>query len=217
VSADIEPTADLASAGLVARTLDGDAGISVHAHGPCANCGIALQGEYCHRCGQFSPPKSTVSEFIDDVQRDTALDQRFGALSHAIDHAQDNPDLALYKLKGAASKLSFLLVSIALPFLWLMFFWRKDVLLYDHVIFALYSISFMSLWIVLVEPVSSVKALAGLVPFLLLVPFLHVFIQLKETYQLGIAAAGWRTSALGFATTLAGVFYFLLVLLVTFH
>jgi hypothetical protein len=69
----------------------------------------------------------------------------------------------------------------------------------------------MSLWIVLVEPVSSVHALAGLVPFL------HVFMQLKETYQLGIAAAGWRTSALGFATTLAGVFYFLLVLLVTFH
>lgn len=108
-------------------------------------------------------------------------------------------------------------MPIALPFLWLMFFWRRGVLLYDHAIFTLYSLSFMSLWVVLIELISSVDALAGLVSYLLLIPFLHVFLQLKETYQLGIVAAAWRTAALGLATTLAGMLYLLLVLLVTFH
>lgn len=43
-----------------------------------------------------------------------------------------NPELLLFKLRSAASKLAFVLVPISLPFLWLMFLGRPEFTLYDH-------------------------------------------------------------------------------------
>jgi hypothetical protein len=47
------------------------------------------------------------------------------SINEALQHAVNNPDLALYKLKNTTYKYSFMLVPISLPFLWLMFFWRR--------------------------------------------------------------------------------------------
>ena len=47
-----------------------------------------------------------------------------------IYRALANPDLALYKLKNTAYKFSFMLIPISLPFLWLMFFWKRGVAMY---------------------------------------------------------------------------------------
>ncbi|MDB5936570.1 MAG: hypothetical protein JWQ01_3914, partial [Massilia sp.] len=74
------------------------------------------------------------SEDNDDV------DTGYPKLDAAIKHAIKNPEFTLYKLKNAASKFSFLLVPISLPFLWLMFFWKRGVTMYDHAVFALYSL-----------------------------------------------------------------------------
>jgi hypothetical protein len=73
---------------------------------------------------------------------------------------------------------------------------RREIVMYDHAVFALYSLAFMSvLFIVLVllEPLRARNAQA----FLLLgVAPLHMFMHLLETYRLGVFAALWRTVVL---------------------
>ncbi|QCI78607.1 hypothetical protein E6W36_00025 [Hankyongella ginsenosidimutans] len=66
-----------------------------------------------------------------------------------IKHKMENPDLLIYKLQNTAYKFSFLLVPISAPFIWLMFAWRRGFRLYDHVVFSLYSLSFMSILFIL--------------------------------------------------------------------
>lgn len=116
--------------------------------------------------------------------------------------AVKNPSLMLYKLQSKAYKLSFLLVPLSLPWLWLAFFWRRDIGLYDHAIFTLYSISFMSLLFI----VASLGLTAGITlslfwEALLFAPAVHMFAQLRGAYNLGWFGAGWRTLYL----TVAGV------------
>jgi len=114
---------------------------------------------------------------------------RIDALLH---HALRNPDLYLYRLENTASKFLFLLIPISLPFLWLMFLGR-GIAVYDHAVFSLYSLSFMSLLIV----GCALLALPGLgalaVLLFLFVPPVHMFLQLLENYRLGPISALWRT------------------------
>ena len=56
-----------------------------------------------------------------------------------------NPELAVYKIQNAAYKYAFLLVPISLPFVWLLFIWRRGTTLFDHAVYILYSLSFVSL------------------------------------------------------------------------
>src|SRR5262249_15368922 len=91
---------------------------------------------------------------------------------------------------------SFMLIPISLPFLWLMFFWRRDIHLYDHAIFSLYSLSFMSLFFVVVALMSAQPTLKEHIGALFLVPPIHMFAQLRGTYRLGVFPALWRTFAL---------------------
>ncbi len=136
-----------------------------------------------------------------------------GGLDKSIEAATKNPDLAIYKIKNTAYKFAFLLVPISLPFLWLMFVFRRDVTLYDHAVFSLYSLAFMSL-------LFSVIAIAGhfnwqvVVGFLvLLAPPLHMFSQLRGTYKLGIWGGLWRTSIMIVVAAIVFVLYLLVVLL----
>lgn len=111
-------------------------------------------------------------------------------------HAAENPDLTLYKMKNSAYKFAFMLVPISLPFLWLMFFWRKGVTMYDHTIFTLYGLSFLSLWWALIALLSNNHATEGLTAAAFLFQPVHLFLQLKETYTLRWFATLWRTLAL---------------------
>jgi hypothetical protein len=67
------------------------------------------------------------------------------------------------------------------------------VAVYDHAVFSLYSLSFMSLLIVVCALLALVGMSAPAVTLLLLVPPLHMFLQLRETYRLGLFASLWRT------------------------
>lgn len=107
-----------------------------------------------------------------------------------------NPDLFLYKLKNLAFKFSFLLLPISLPFLWLMFIGRRDVTVYDHAVFSLYSLSFMSLFFSCITVLALAGVSAAVAPLLAVVPPVHMFAQLRGTYGLGIKAALWRMLAL---------------------
>lgn len=107
-----------------------------------------------------------------------------------------NPDLTLYKMQQKAYKLSFLLVPLSLPFLWLLFPFRRRVTLYDHTVFALYSLSFMSLLFVAMALIyrlggTSGTAIAG--TMFAFIPPIHMYLQLKGAYALGWLSALWRT------------------------
>jgi hypothetical protein len=131
------------------------------------------------------------------------------AIDARIREALQNPDFALYKIQQKAYKLSFLLIPMSLPVLWLLFAFRRDVHTYDHVVFALYSLSFMSLLFVVMALLSKVDPTAGvhvaggntnisngLGGVLFLAVPVHMFAQLKGAYRLGVWGALWRTFVL---------------------
>lgn len=113
-----------------------------------------------------------------------------------------NPDLALYKLQQTMYKFAFLLVPLSIPFVALLFVWRRGTTWYDHGVFVLYSLTFMAM-LLMVMVLSGVASgwvggwLSGLVVTLgtLSIPA-HMFAQLKGAYGLSIFSAAWRTMAL---------------------
>lgn len=129
----------------------------------------------------------------------------------AVKHAAKNPELTLYKLKSAGSKYSFLLVPITLPFLWLLFWRRRDITMYDHAVFSLYSLSFMALMFVglFVLKFAGLWKLAAWIFFC--VPPVHMYLQLRGTYSVGRWSALWRTGAL---MLIAGMVFSLYMLLI---
>ena len=152
-----------------------------------------------------------------------ALLKRFGLeqsqthpkLAHLASHAAENPALTLYKLKNSAYKFAFMLIPISLPFLWLMFFWRKGVTMYDHTIFILYGLSFLSLLWALGALLAKSPVTAGLAGLIFLYQPVHLFMQLRETYALGWFATLWRTIALQSAGLLVLCLFVLLVLFIS--
>jgi hypothetical protein len=104
-------------------------------------------------------------------------------LTKGLAKAQENPTLLLYKLKTSGYKYSWLLIPLSIPFLWILFFWRRNVHLYDHAIFATYSISFM---MILMIALSIMAALGVPAPVwgtaLMIVPPLHMYKQLRTAY-----------------------------------
>ena len=141
----------------------------------------------------------------------------FPELEKTFRHAAENPELAFYKLKNTIYKFSFLLIPISLPFMWLMFFWKREVTMYEHAVFVLYSLCFMSLLFTVLIPLSVLNLgwLAGLL--VCLAPPLHMFLQLRGTYSLGKWGALWRTCMLlGVAIIVLNVFI-VLVLMMSVH
>jgi len=139
-------------------------------------------------------------------------------LKGEVYRALGNPDLTLYKLKSTAYKFSFMLIPISLPFLWLMFFWRRGVAMYDHGVFALYSLSFMSLLFTTAALMAMLGVSSSVVAALIVfVPPAHMFAQLRGTYGLGLFAASWRTIALLGICGTAFVLFLLFVVAMTLH
>ncbi len=112
-----------------------------------------------------------------------------------------NPEFVVYKMKQKGYKLSFLLVPLSLPWLMLMFAWKRDAKTYDHVVFLLYSISFMSMLAMIGSVLFALNVGNTLLYGALLfwIPVAHMFAQLKEGYALGWFSAAWRTVALATA------------------
>ncbi len=134
-------------------------------------------------------------------------------LDDAIEKAERNPSLLFYKLQANAYKFSWALIPLSVPFVWLMFFWRRRFKLYDHTVFVTYSIAFMSLAFValaLMRPLGIGDALIGLA--ITFVPPIHMFRQLRGAYQLSRLGALWRTIFLLVSSMVAASWFFLLLL-----
>jgi len=129
-----------------------------------------------------------------------------------LTHKLENPELAVYKIQNAAYKFAFLLVPISLPFIWLMFFWKRGVTLFDHTVYILYSLSFVSLLFIAASLLSYWPAALSVVgPVLLLAGPVHAFFHLKGGYGLGWFSALWRMPVL-IAFAGIGLFLFLLAI-----
>lgn len=118
-----------------------------------------------------------------------------GALNEKIKKKLLNPDLAIYKIQQTAYKFSFLLIPISIPFVSLLFLWRRRPTLYDHGVFVLYSLTAMSIlamFVSILGPLWSGFAVLGSLLFIFGVPA-HMFAQLKGAYGLSWFSAAWRT------------------------
>ena len=123
-----------------------------------------------------------------------------------IDNVRANPEVASMRVQDAASKYSWLLIPLSVPFMWLLFPFRRRYNTYDHTVFVTYSLSFMMILVV----TGSLLVAAGfstIASLLFFVPPFHMYRQLKEAYQLGKFSAIMRTMALvGFAFAAGGIF-----------
>ena len=106
---------------------------------------------------------------------------------------QQNPSLMLYKLQSNGYKFSWLLIPLSIPFLWLMFAWRRQFKAYDHAIFVTYSLSFMSLLFIVMSLLSAIPGGGGWAFWLFVIAApLHLYKQLRHAYQISRFSARWR-------------------------
>jgi uncharacterized membrane protein (DUF106 family) len=106
-----------------------------------------------------------------------------------------NPELALYKLQQTFYKFAFLLVPLSIPFVALLFLWKRGFTLYDHGVFVLYSLTFIAMLTMALFLLSRLGSAAfGLATTatVFIVPA-HQFFQLKGAYGLSAFSALWRT------------------------
>jgi hypothetical protein len=119
------------------------------------------------------------------------------ALDKGVAKANANPGLMLYKLQSSAYKYSWALIPISTPFVALLFLWSRRYRLYDHAIFVTYSLAFMMIMVVGLSVMIALHAPDDLVSWTaLLVPPVHMFVQLRGAYELRKRSALWRTIAL---------------------
>jgi len=136
------------------------------------------------------------------------------ALNERVRQNFANPDLMLYKIQEAASKFSFLLAPLSLPFIALLFLWRRGVHLYDHVVYALYALSFAALLFVAGMVTAQSSWTVWITPWLFLVGLpAHTYFHLKGAYALGWFSALWRTFfMLIFACVIILIFLMLVII-----
>ena len=131
---------------------------------------------------------------IRDMATEMYHDPASGAFAKKLAKKLMNPDLALYKVQQTFYKFAFLLVPLSLPFLALLFVWRRGVTLYDHGVFILYSLSYVTLVGISAILLGLIHPwLGGLAWFAVIFGTpVHQFAQLKGGYDLGWLSTIWR-------------------------
>jgi Protein of unknown function (DUF3667) len=137
------------------------------------------------------------------------------ALNVSLKHAIENPQLLLYKVQSNAYKFSWALIPISIPFIWLLFFWRREFKMFDHAVFVTYSLCFMlTLFSVaaLIAQWEAIAVIGGLM--MIFIPPLHMHRQIRQAYGTTFLGGLGRTSAaLVFAVIAMALFISLIVAL----
>ena len=128
-----------------------------------------------------------------------------------VQRAQENPEMMFTNVQDAASKFSWLLIPISVPFLWLLFPLRRRHRLYDHTVFVTYSLSFMMI-LVIAGGLLVAAGSPGLASMLFFIPPIHMYRQLKGAYSLSRTGALLRTFALVTFSFIAGTLFFVTAL-----
>lgn len=110
---------------------------------------------------------------------------------------RQDPNLMVYKLTTNAYKFSWLLIPISIPFVWLLFAWKRRFKAYDHAIFVTYSLSFMTLLFIAGASAYALGASADMIGLaIMLIPPIHLYKQLRGAYELRRFSAFWRLMVL---------------------
>ena len=115
----------------------------------------------------------------------------------------------------ASYKYSWALIPLSVPFMWLLFFWRRDIHMYDHAIFITYSISFMMMFLILLT-LAAAFGVSGAIwgTALGIVPPLHLYKQLRYAYGLSRFGAFMRLFLLSIGVSIVLTIFFALLLLI---
>jgi hypothetical protein len=139
------------------------------------------------------------------------------ALNAAAKHAAENPQLLIYKIQSNAYKFSWALIPISVPFVWLLFFWRRKFKLFDHAVFVTYSLCFMmmlgvvgGLILSFADEDSAVFVITVLA--LIFFPPIHIYRQLHRAYETTRFGAIWRTFILSNFAVIAMSLFITLIL-----
>jgi hypothetical protein len=168
----------------------------------------ALQAKYDKNAEDRSAV-STASAFVKgEGPTVTNLETGIPLIDEGLKKANDNPNLLLYKLQSSAYKYSWALIPLSTPFLWLLFFWRRDLKMYDHAIFITYSLAFMSLLVVTLTVLGAIGAPTAVIALAsMIIPPLHMYKQLKYAYLSGRVGALTRTFLLLNFALIALIFF----------
>ncbi len=166
-----------------------------------------------------APAKADVDAAIEPVV-DMDLSDAPGPLpwiDKAWRRAKGDKSLLAYKLSSNSYKYSWALIPISVPLVWLLFLhrgrYRRAYKLYEHAVFVTYSIAFMSLFAVgytLLKLLGMIGP-AALLPFL--IPPTHMYRQLRGAYVLTPLSAAWRAVMLVIFALVAGLVFFMLLLM----
>jgi hypothetical protein len=179
----------------------------------------ALEGERVEArviSGALTGLKQVTSGKIDNDWTFTDLEfPGSTTLNEAAKHAMDNPQLVLYKIQSSAYKFSWALIPISAPFVWLLFFWRRQFKMFDHAVFVTYSLTFMMLFVTLCAILiqfPATEAIGGIA--LAFYPLIHMYRHLHHAYETTRFGAFWRMCILSvFALTALMLFAALIVTL----
>ncbi len=144
---------------------------------------------------------------------DTGIHTGWAALDHGLAKANENPNLFFYRLQSSAYKYSWALIPISTPLVWLLFFWKRQYKVYDHVVFVTFSLTFMMLLVTLMVVLGAVGVGKGFIAIgMMLVPPLHMYRQLRGAYLIGRFSALVRTLLLISMSGIALSLYMVLLL-----
>jgi hypothetical protein len=136
-------------------------------------------------------------------------------LTDRLEAVQAEPRRFSLLLAVWAQRVVMLMLPVSALILACMFFWRREVFLFDHLIFSMHSLSFQLLLIT-----TSFLLAMGIGPVawnLLWLSPVHLFVHMKGAYRSGTAMTLLRMSVLFTATVIAGSFMLLLWLFLAFN
>jgi hypothetical protein len=113
----------------------------------------------------------------------------------AVNRAAADPSAVVRNIQDAASKYSWLLIPVSVPFMWLLFPFSRRFRLFDHTVFVTYSLSFMMM-LAIIGGLLVAANLSNLASMLFLVPPWHMYRQMRGAYELTRWSALLRTFAL---------------------
>lgn len=155
------------------------------------------EGAAATQAGEATADTGSPPVLVTDLDELAANGTGVHWLDTVVNKWRDNPSLMLYKLQANAYKFSWLLIPISIPFVWLLFFWKRRFRGYDHAIFVTYSLSFMTLLFIVASILGRVGLAGSLIAAgVLIIPPIHLYKQLRGAYELSRFSAFWRLLAL---------------------
>lgn len=111
----------------------------------------------------------------------------WASLDAKIAHAIRDPEFLLFKMEANGYKFSWALILLSMPFMRLFFLWKRGLAMFDHAVFVTYSLSFVSLLMVVMILWTRLAHLPGLGLLMLAFP-VHLFLQIRGAYRLGLVS-----------------------------